>query len=41
MADGNVRGSIILLGSPVCNYLKFAGELEAVKETRRVSWICN
>ncbi len=25
--DGNVRGSIIPVGSPACNYLKFAGEL--------------
>jgi len=25
--DGNVRGNIIPVGSPACNYLKFAGEL--------------
>ncbi|MDD4446632.1 MAG: metallophosphoesterase [Methanothrix sp.] len=25
--DGNVRGNIISVGSPACNYLKFAGEL--------------
>jgi putative phosphoesterase len=25
--DGNVRGNIIPVGSPTCNYLKFAGEL--------------
>ena len=24
---GNVRGNIIPVGSPACNYLKFAGEL--------------
>jgi putative phosphoesterase len=25
--DGNVKGNIIPVGSPACNYLKFAGEL--------------
>ncbi|MBN1234752.1 MAG: metallophosphoesterase [Methanotrichaceae archaeon] len=25
--DGNVRGNIIPVGSPACNYLKYAGEL--------------
>jgi len=25
--DGNVRGNIIPVGSPACNYIKFAGEL--------------
>jgi putative phosphoesterase len=25
--DGNVRGNIISVGSPACNYLKFAGQL--------------
>jgi hypothetical protein len=27
IVDGNVRGNIIPVGSPACNYLKFAGEL--------------
>ncbi len=27
IVDGNVRGNIIPMGSPACNYLKFAGEL--------------
>ena len=27
ISDGNVRGNIIPVGSPACNYLKFAGEL--------------
>lgn len=27
IVDGNVRGNIISVGSPACNYLKFAGEL--------------
>jgi uncharacterized protein len=27
IVDGNIRGSIVPLGSPVCDYLKFAGDL--------------
>ncbi|OPY51867.1 MAG: phosphodiesterase [Methanosaeta sp. PtaU1.Bin112] len=27
IVEGNVRGKIIPVGSPACNYLKFAGEL--------------
>ena len=27
IVDGNIRGSIVPLGSPVCDYLKFAGNL--------------
>lgn len=27
IVDGNVRGNIIPVGAPACNYLKFAGEL--------------
>jgi putative phosphoesterase len=27
IVEGNVRGSIIPVGSPACNYLKYAGEL--------------
>ena len=27
IVDGNVRGNIIPVGSPACNYLKFADEL--------------
>jgi hypothetical protein len=26
LEEGNVRGNIIPVGSPACNYLKFAGE---------------
>ena len=27
ISDGNIQGRIVPLGSPVCDYLKFAGEL--------------
>ncbi|MDM7938801.1 MAG: metallophosphoesterase [Methanothrix sp.] len=27
ITEGNIQGSIVSLGSPVCDYLKFAGEL--------------
>jgi len=32
IVDGNVRGNIISVGSPACNYLKFAGELAKRKQ---------
>jgi putative phosphoesterase len=32
IVDGNVRGNIIPVGVPACNYLKFAGELAKRKQ---------
>jgi hypothetical protein len=39
IVDGNVRGNIIPVGSPACNYLKYADELARKEKSTRIKKI--